>query len=118
MWALAIISGEVLSGCSLWVDAISLLLPSLCQLFTVTDRAAEVTGFCQLHQVQLCVVLEGLWPELDQAGILGPDTAVLCRQAFERQGVRSSKMQVMPGWDWGKGEGRPGGIEKEWAGVP
>jgi hypothetical protein len=108
MWALAVFSGEDLACCSLWLDAISYLLPALCRKLVsfpgaLTGTDVEVTHFCQLHQVLLCVVMEGLWPELDLAGLLGPDTVGLCRLAFEGGGVRSSTMQVRPGWSRGKG---------------
>ncbi len=61
-----------------------------------TDRAAEAAVLRQLHQTLLCVELEGLWPELNLAGLLGPDTMRLCRQAYEGAGVRASKLQVRP----------------------
>ena len=108
MWALAVFSGEDLACCSLWLDAISHLLPALRRKLVpfpgaLTGTDVEVTHCSQLHQVLLCVVLEGLWPELDLAGLLGPDTVGLCRLAFEGGGVRSSTMQVRPGWSRGKG---------------
>ena len=99
MWALAVLSCEDLACLHMWVHAHSLLIPVLCRnlgCFLGTDRAAVAAVLRQLHQTLLCVELEGLWPELNLAGLLGPDTMRLCRQAFEGAGVRASKLQVRP----------------------
>ena len=99
MWALAVLSCEDLACLHIWVHAHSLLIPVLCRnlgCFLGTDRAAVAAVLRQLHQTLLCVELEGLWPELNLAGLLGPDTMRLCRQAFEGAGVRASKLQVRP----------------------
>ena len=99
MWALAVLSCEDQACCYMWVHALSLLVLVLCRnlgCYLVTDRAVEAAVLRQLHQTLLCVELEGLWPELNLAGLLGPDTMRLCRQAFEGAGVRASKLQVRP----------------------
>ncbi len=99
MWALAVLSCEDLVFRNVWIHAISLLVPVFCRslcCFLVNERAVEAAVLCQLHQTLLCVELEGLWPELNLAGLLGPDTMRLFRQAFEGAGVRSSKLQVRP----------------------
>jgi hypothetical protein len=43
------------------------------------------------------LALEGLWRGLDLAGLVGPETAGLCRRAFEGESARSSKLQVRLG---------------------
>ena len=100
MWALAVIACEEWACDSVWLSAILLLVPALSLKqgpLPLTLRASEAAGLSQLHQVLLCSALEGLWPGLDLAGLVGQETVGLCRRAFEGAAVRSSKLQVGPG---------------------
>ena len=100
MWALAVIFYEDISCFAVWDTAISMLVPALRRTLVsppVTQEASKAAQLSQLHQVLLCVALEGLWQGLDLAGLLGQYTAGLCRGAFEGAAVRSSKLQVKQG---------------------
>jgi hypothetical protein len=95
MWALAVISFEDQACCTIWADAISHLVTVLGRIpghSPGLDGPANQAFYCQLHQVLLCMTLEGFLPGLDLAGQLGSDTVF--RQTFEGTAVRSSKLQV------------------------
>jgi hypothetical protein len=97
MWALAVISFEDQACCTIWADAISHLVTVLGRIpghSPGLDGPANQAFYCQLHQVLLCMTLEGFLPGLDLAGQLGSDTVGLFRQTFEGTAVRSSKLQV------------------------
>ena len=100
MWALAVLSCEDLTCRNMLVQAISLIAPVLLHSLYLSPGpahgATQAAVLFQLHQTLLYLELEGLWPELNLAGLLGSDTMRLCRQAFEGAGVRSSKLQVRP----------------------
>jgi hypothetical protein len=95
MWALAVIFCIYRAYHADWSHAISLFAPGLLQK-TGPLSSSDQARHSQLHQVLLCMSLEGLWPGLDLAGLLGPDMVGLCRRAFEGAAVSSSTLQVRP----------------------
>ena len=100
LWTLAVIYGDDQACSTLWMDAISYLVAALGRNpwnFPASNASGPYERFehCQLHQVLLCMALEGLLlPGLDLAGLLGSGTVGMFRQAFEGAPVRSSKLQV------------------------
>ena len=100
MWALAVFSCEERDCRTLWTDTILHLLAALRRkpwLSLTTDIAAEVKARRQLHQVFLCVVLEGFLPGLDLAGQAGPNKVGVCRLACDGAAATSSNLQVGSG---------------------
>ncbi len=100
MWALAVL-GSHGGWQTEWSTIIFQFALALSAHYRTSADSAKVStfdasGLRQLHQVIVCASLDGLWPGIDLAGLLGPDMVGLCRRVFEDSPTSRSNMQARP----------------------